>query len=213
MSHGAFQLDENLPSEGVDKYELLSQLIPPSALDPMIDILCTQFRELGMEMNPRGMIGNSAPAHRLQIWAEENCTPEQALMLKDQLFKIHCCQGISMSDSDAIVQAAAKAGLTDESKIRSIIKDSKYTTKLKRQIKHAKKDLDIQSVPCLMVIKPDGRQRKLEKATSIETIQGFVKLIAKYSSKRSESISTSKRSESFSTRDMSISQSLRDEGK
>jgi predicted DsbA family dithiol-disulfide isomerase len=180
ISHGPFQLDESLPCEGVDKYDFLSQLIPSSALDPMIDILCSQFRDLGMEMNPRGRMGNSAPAHCLQIWADEHCPPEQALELKDFLFKIHSCNGKSMSDVDAILEAAAKAGLTDESKIRSILLDSKYASKLKRMTRHAKKDLDIQTVPCLMVIRPDGKQRKLNEATSIESIDGFTDLIARH---------------------------------
>jgi len=180
LSHGPFQLDENLPSEGVDKYDFLSQLIPPSALDPMIDILCSQFEDLDMEMNPRGLIGNSAPAHRLQIWAEENCPPEQAHKLKDRLFKIHSCIGKSMSDVDAIVKAASKAGLTDEAKIRSIIKDPKYATKLKKMKKHAKKTLDIQAVPCLMRVEKKGRLKKIEEATEIETVDGFIDLLDRY---------------------------------
>jgi len=180
ISHGPFQLDDTLPCEGVDKYEFLSKLIPPFILDPMINILCSQFKELGMEMNPRGRMGNSAQAHYLQIWADEHCPPDQALALKDFLFKIHSCSGKSMADVDAILEAAAKAGLTDESKIRSILRDSKYASKLKRMNRHAKKDLDIQSVPCLMVINPSGEQRKLDKATTIESIDGFTDLIARH---------------------------------
>lgn len=177
LAHGPFQLDDSLSSEGVDKYEFLSSLIPPAALDPMIEDLCNQFRSLDMEMNPRGMMGNSAPAHRLMIWAEEHCPQEQAIQLKDELFQIHCCIGKSMSDVDALVEAAAKAGLTDEAKIRSVVKDSKYTTKLKKKIRHAKEDLDIQSVPCLMVVETSGDQRKIDEATGIETIEGFTQLL------------------------------------
>ena len=132
VTHGAFQMDDTLPSEGVDKYDLLSKLIPPAALDPMIDILCNQFRDLGMEMNPRGLIGNSAPAHRLQIWAEENLSIEQAHKLKGYLFQIHSCQGKSMGDTDAILAAAQKAGLTDQDQIRRILEDPKYDKKFKK---------------------------------------------------------------------------------
>jgi predicted DsbA family dithiol-disulfide isomerase len=177
VAHGPFQLDDSLSSEGVDKYKFLSSLIPPSALDPMIEDLCGQFKTLGMEMNPRGMLGNSAPAHRLMIWAEEHCPQDQAINLKDELFQIHCCIGKSMSDVGAIVEAAAKAGLTDEAKIRSVLKDSKYATKLKRLQRHAKEDLNIKSVPCLMVFEKSGDRRKLDEATGIETIEGFTRLL------------------------------------
>lgn len=177
LSHGAFQIDDTLPIEGTDKYELLSQLIPPSALDPMIDILCKQFEELDMKMNPRGLIGNSYLAHRLQIWAEEECTPEQAHKLKDCLFKIHCCQGESMGNIDAIVDAAAKAGFTDETKIRSILKSSKYVSKLKKAKRYATNTLDIHNVPCLIVVEKNGQLRKLDEATEIETVEGFQDLL------------------------------------
>jgi predicted DsbA family dithiol-disulfide isomerase len=177
LEHGPFQIDDELPSEGVDKYELLSGIIPPSALDPMIDILCSQFEDLGMEMNPRGLIGNSALAHRLQIWADQECTPDQAQRLKDQLFQIHCCHGKSMGDVDAIVKAAFKAGLTNPEKIRKILKGSKYASKLKKMKHHAYQSLDIRSVPCLIVIEKNGKQRKLEEATAIETVDGFVDLL------------------------------------
>lgn len=177
LSHGAFQIDDTLPIEGTDKYGLLSQIIPPSALDPMIDILCTQFEELGMKMNPRGLIGNSYLAHRLQIWAEENCTPEQAQKLKDCLFQIHCCQGKSMGDVEAIIKAAAKAGFTDETKIRSIIKNSKYASKLKKAKRYAANTLDIQNVPLLIVVEKNGQLRKLEEATEILTVEGFQDLL------------------------------------
>lgn len=178
LSHGPFQLDDALPIDGVDKYKMLSGIIPPSALDPMIDILCSQFEDLDMEMNPRGLIGNSVYAHRLQIWAEEECPPEQAHKLKDRLFKIHSCQGKSMGDVDAIVRAAYKAGLTNEAKIRKIcLRDSRYASKLKKMIKHAKKDLGIVSVPCLMVIEKNGQHRKLEEAMAIETVDGFLDLL------------------------------------
>jgi len=177
ICHGPFQLDDTLPIEGVDKYKFLSTIIPPSALDPMIQILCEQFEELDMEMNPRGLLGNSAPAHRLQIWAESNIPREQAIKLKDQLFRIHSCQGKSMGDVDAILKAAAKAGLKDEAMIRSILDDKKNERKLKKAKKHAKETLGIQTVPYLLYIDGKGKQRKLEEATAIETVDGFADLI------------------------------------
>jgi len=180
ISHGAFQLDESLPSKGVDKYKFLSKLIPPKVLDPMIEILCEQFESMGMEMNPRGLLGNSAPAHRLMIWVEKYCPQDQALRIKDNLFKIHSCLGKSMSDTEAIVDAAAEAGLADGDEIRSILKDSKYSHKLKKVTRHAKEDLGIASVPCLVLIDKNGIQRKLDEATGIETVDGFSDLIANY---------------------------------
>lgn len=180
ISHGAFQLSDSLPSKGVDKYEYLTKLIPPAVLDPLIEILCSQFEELGMTMNPRGVMGNSAPAHHLQIWAEEHCPPYQALKLKDNLFQIHSCIGKSMSDVDAIIEAAAKAGLTDEVKIRSVLKDRKYAANFKRMLKHAEIDLGIQTIPCLLVVGPTGKEQKIDGATGIDTVDGFTNIIAKH---------------------------------
>jgi len=143
----------------------------------MIDILCSQFEELDMEMNPRGLIGNSALAHRLQIWADEELSPQQAHRLKDRLFKIHCCQGKSMGDVDAIVKAASKAGLKDEARVRTILKSSKYASKLKKMKRHATNKLEIDTVPCLLVVEKDGKLRKLEEAKDIETVEGFLELL------------------------------------
>ena len=179
LSHGPFQIDETLPAEGVDKYNFLSRLIPPEALDPMIDDLCRQFRELDREMNPRGMLGNSAPAHRLQIWAEENLPEPQATELKDCLFQIHCYEGKSMSDIDAIVKAAARAGLTDEVQVRKVIDDKSYFTKLTKAKKHAKDKLGIDAVPALMVIQDCGKKKILEEASNIESVTGMQELVQK----------------------------------
>jgi predicted DsbA family dithiol-disulfide isomerase len=179
LEHGPFQLDDSLPPEGFDKYSYLSRLIPPALLDPMIDDLCRQFRELQMEMHPRGKIGNSAPAHRLQIWAQENYPEQISTNLKDALFQIHCVQGKSMSDVDAIIGAAAKVGLKDEDQIRKVMKDKKYATKLKKMKKRAKEKLDIEAVPCLIVVQECGTARKLEEATAIETVDGFMDLVQK----------------------------------
>lgn len=178
ICHGSFQLDDTLPTQGVDKYEFLSKIVPPAALDPMIEILCDQFEALGMEMNPRGLLGNSARAHRLQIWAETHLPRSQAIELKDRLFRIHSCLGKSMGDADAIVEAAADAGITDEAKIRSILDNKAYDRRLRKAKKHAKEDLGIQSVPYLLYINGKGKQRKLEEATGIETVDGFADLIA-----------------------------------
>ena len=178
-SHGPFQIDDTLPAEGVDKYNFLSRVVPPSILDTMIDELCYQFIELGMEMNPRGMIGNSAPAHRLQIWAEEHLPEKQGNDLKDSLFKIHCCEGKSMSDMDAIIKAAARAGLTDEKLVRTIIDDPKYFTKLNKAKKRARYKLQIDAVPALMVVEDCGIERILENASAIETVNGFEELVQK----------------------------------
>ena len=179
LSHGPFQIDETLPAEGVDKYNFLSRLIPPEALDPMIDDLCQQFQVLGKEMNPRGMMGNSAPAHRLQIWAEENLSEPQATELKDCLFQIHCYEGKSMSDIDAIVKAAARAGLSDEKQVRDVINDKSYFTKLTKAKKHAKVKLGIDAVPALMVIQDCGKKKILEDASNIETVVGMQELVQK----------------------------------
>lgn len=180
IAHGCFQLDETLPSAGVDKYDFLSKIIPPASLDPMIDILCEQFEDLDMEMCRRGLLGNSAAAHRLQIWAEERCPPSQALKLKHELMAIHSCLGKSMGDIDAIVKAAKTAGLDDEEKIRTVLKDSSYATKLKKAKKHAKEALGIASVPCLVLVDAAGHHRKLDDATGIESVEGFADVIAKY---------------------------------
>jgi len=178
--HGPFQLDDSLPSGGVDKYEFLCKIIPPAVLDPMIDILCEQFRELDMEMSPRGKIGNSAPAHRLQIWADEHLEAEHANLLKDRLFRIHSCQGKSMSDKTAILDAAKQAGLTiDGNRLGGILADPKYEAKMKKMRKHSRKDLKITTVPCLMIIDANGKERILNKASGIETVDGFRKLLVK----------------------------------
>mmetsp|Transcript_18448 Transcript_18448/g.45738 ORF Transcript_18448/g.45738 Transcript_18448/m.45738 type:complete len:235 (-) Transcript_18448:147-851(-) len=180
ISFSPFQLDDSLPAEGVDKYKFLSNLIPPAALDPMIDELGSKFKPLGVEFTGHGLIGNSAQAHCVMIWASETASEAQQLKLMDALFQIHCSIGKSIGDPDAIVEAAAKAGFDDEAKIRSILKNPTYTAKLKALRTNAATELGITTVPCLTVVKKDGKQDKLEEAAQIETVQGFTDLIEEY---------------------------------
>ncbi|CAJ1932195.1 unnamed protein product [Cylindrotheca closterium] len=182
ISFRPFQLDDSLPAEGVDKYKFLSNLIPPAALDPMIEELGSKFKPLGVAFTGKGLIGNSAKAHCLMIWASETASQAQQLKLMDALFQIHCSIGKSVGDPEAIVEAAAKAGFTDEDQIRSILKSPIYKDKLKNLRKHAATELGISTVPCLTVVKKDGKQEKLEEAQQIETVQGFTDLIEEYSS-------------------------------
>lgn len=180
ISYSPFQLDDSLPAEGVDKYKFLSNLIPPSALDPMIDDLGNKFKPLGVQFTGKGLIGNSAASHCLMIWALETAPQPQILKLMDALFQIHCSVGKSVGDPDAIVEAAAKAGFDDEEQIRSVLKDPKYTAKLKELRVMATSEYGISTVPCLAVIKKDGKQEKLEEAAQIDSIQGFTDLIDEY---------------------------------
>ena len=188
ISHGVFQLDGSLPMDGVDKYGYLTKLIPPSVLDPMIEILRGQFEDLDLpEMNPRGLLGNSGPAHWLQIWAEETRPRAEALALKDELFRIHSCHGKSVGDVGAIAAAAAAAGLTaaddddDGATVRAVLKDPRYAYRFRKSRKHARDTLGITSVPCLVLIDgKTGTERILEEATGIETVDGFADLIAEH---------------------------------
>lgn len=82
-----------------------------------------------------------------------------------------------MGDVEAILKAAAKAGFTDENKIRSILKSSKYASKLKKAKRYATNTLDIQNVPLLIVVEKNGQLRKLEEATEILTVEGFQDLL------------------------------------
>ncbi|KAL3936657.1 MAG: hypothetical protein SGBAC_008069 [Bacillariaceae sp.] len=183
ISYSPFQLDDSLPAEGVDKYEFLSNLIPPAALDPMIDELGNRFKPLGVEFTGRGLIGNSAQAHCLMIWASENgASQAELLKLLDALFQIHCSIGKSIGDPDAIIEAAAKAGFMDEAEIRSVLKNPKYMSKLKELRAYATAEFGITTVPCLTVVKKDGKQEKLEEAAQIDSVQGFTDLIDEYSS-------------------------------
>ena len=180
ISHGPFQLDDTLPEKGVDKYQFLVKMIPPSALDPMIDILCEQFEDMGMEMAKKGLIGNSRRAHYLQIWADENLSPDQAMKLKDSLFRIHSCQGKSMSDIDAIIEACDTLGLNDEEQIRDIIDSPAMAKRFKKKVKFAEEKLMIKTVPCLQLVEPNGKQQIIKEATAIETVEGFDELLASH---------------------------------
>ena len=84
-----------------------------------------------------------------------------------------------MSDIDAIVKAAAKAGLTDETLVRKVINDKTYFTKLTKAKKHAKEKLGIDAVPALMVIQDCGKKKILEEASNIESVIGFQELVQK----------------------------------
>ena len=181
ISYSPFQLDDSLPPEGLDKYNFLSSLIPPAALDNMIEDLANKFKTLGVPFNGKGLMGNSAQAHCLMIWAVETAPQEQMLKLMENLFQIHCSLGKSIGDTDAIVEAAAKAGFDDEEQIRTVVKDPKYKEKLKELRARATSELGITTVPMMSVIQKDGKQKKLEEIAQIDSVQGFSDLIEQYS--------------------------------
>jgi len=184
LLHGSFQLDATLPVAGVDKYEYLSALVPPAVLDPMIDDLCAEFRQVfaneDLEMNPRGLLGNSAAAHRLALYAQDHCAPATALALKDALFQIHSIQGKSMGDTEALLAAAAQAGVPNKGgAVTQVIAASnrEYAAKVGRQILRAKEILGITAVPALVVVAEDGEERVLEGVQDIKTVEGFKELL------------------------------------
>lgn len=129
-------------------------------LDALMDGLCQRFRAYNLEMNRGGLLGNSAAAHRLMLWAQEDdeVDEETCLNLKNELFKIHSCYGKSMGDLDALRNAAKKVGLGDrKSEIAKVISHdrihtNKYQRTLEEQIDEAKNVLDIQAVPALVVM-------------------------------------------------------------
>lgn len=182
IRHGAFQLDATLPNEGVNKYEFLQKFMPKDSLDELMDQLCHRFkRSHGLEMNRGGLLGNSAAAHRLQLWAQDNCDDTTSMRLKEELFLIHSCQGKSMGDLEALMQAARNVGLgTDKRQAAEIAKvlshgrpDPKYTKSLSLHIKEATNDLNIKAVPVLVLVEKrhKGRQetkRLIGKSTDIE---------------------------------------------
>merc|ERR1712228_388232 len=96
-----------------------------------------------------------------------------------------------MGDVDAIVAAAAKAGLTDEQQIRNVVKDSKYATKLKKTIKQAKTKLNIQKVPEFIISQDCGGKVKLNVTSGVEVIDNCTKV--KHQCSRSSSSTKQKR--------------------
>ena len=219
IKHGPFQIDDTLPAEGVDKYDFLANIIPPAQLDPMIDALQTQFQSLNMEdMNPRGLLGNSAPAHRLQLWVEDTFPHQQniAIELKDELFKIHCCYGQSMSDKHALLDAACNVGLEDQYEIieqlistttiqtHPIIKD-RYTQIHQQEMKYVKEELGITSVPALFVVVDTEDDTTTTTTTTTTTVRKKNKKTKKdvgvwsSSSKKKKSSSSSSSSSSCSS--------------
>mmetsp|Transcript_49503 Transcript_49503/g.120198 ORF Transcript_49503/g.120198 Transcript_49503/m.120198 type:complete len:352 (-) Transcript_49503:407-1462(-) len=160
LLHGPFQLDATLPNEGVDKYEFLQKFMPKEDLDALMDGLSRRFKTYNLEMNRGGLLGNSAAAHRLMLWAQDvrnDVDEDTCLHLKDELFKIHSCKGKSMGDLDALQRAAKKVGLGDrKSEIAKVISHdhihaNKYQKALEHEIDEAKEVLDIQAVPALVV--------------------------------------------------------------
>jgi len=191
LKHGPYQMDATLPEQGVDKYAFLSTLMPPEVLDQIIEELSNDFRtEYGMEMEPRGLLGNSAAAHRLALYAQDNYPEDVAWNLKESLFQIHCLQGKSMGDPVALREAARSCGLMTNNKMNKDASkavedvlgasDKKYAAAMGRQIMRAQEILGINEIPALVLSKKelgDCQDIVLPEAKDIKTVKGFKELL------------------------------------
>lgn len=189
LKHGPYQLDATLPEQGVDKYEFLSTLMPPEVLDQIIEGLCEEFRtDFGMEMEPRGLLGNSAAAHRLALYAQDNYPEDVAWKLKEELFQIHCLQGKSMGDREALREAARSCGLMSSGKkkkdVSKAVEDvigasnKEYAAAMGRQIMRAQEILGINEVPALVLSETGMDDTVLPGAIKdIKSVKGFKELL------------------------------------
>jgi predicted DsbA family dithiol-disulfide isomerase len=114
--YGAFELDPNVPPEGVDAHEYLKGKYPPDLIEEMHGRLAHLAHDEGLAMRDLGAPSvrpSTFNAHRLLTAAlGEGVAGQQAL--GDELFSAFWARGENVGARDVLARAAEAAGMPAE---------------------------------------------------------------------------------------------------
>ncbi len=141
-----FQLQPNMPPEGKDFRTVLEKKFGDwSRVQQMFERIQEMGAEEGLtfDFDAIEVAPNTADAHRLVLWAEEQDAGDA---LADALFRAYFTDGKNVSDREVLVACAAEAGL-DADAARSLLAGTDYVEEVRRSQQQAQRR-GVTGVPC-----------------------------------------------------------------
>lgn len=141
-----FQLQPDMPAEGRDFRSVLEQKFGDwSRVQNMFD----RIQELGDEIGLRfdfdaiDVAPNTADAHRLVLWAQEQDRGDEMATV---LFQAYFSEGRNVSDAEVLVDCATEIGF-DATKVQALLDSDTYADEVRESQQQAQRR-GITGVPC-----------------------------------------------------------------
>ena len=159
-----FQLQPGLPSDGRDFQTVLEEKFGSwSRAQQMFDRICRMGDEEGLtfDFDAINVAPNTADAHRLVLWAQEQNAGDAMATV---LFQAYFSEGRNVLDRDVLVECANEADL-DSQEARTLLAGSEYSDEVRMSQQRAQQR-GITGVPCYVF----GEERSIMGAQSVETL-------------------------------------------
>ena len=145
----SFELDPSSPRQGGDLVAALSKKMGRSTdeVKQMMAQITNLAAQDGLEYRfDLAKPGNTLDAHRLIHFASDQGLVEE---LNEYLYRAYFTEGVPVSDIEALIQVAVKAGL-DENATREMLASDKYTDAVRSDEGRAH-SLNVSGVPFVLV--------------------------------------------------------------
>lgn len=159
-----FQLQPDLPPEGHDFRAVLEQKY--GNWDRAVQMF-GRLRQMGSEegltfdFESIEVAPNTADAHRLVLWAQEQAAGDA---MSTALFQAYFSEARNVSDWEVLVDCAAEVGL-DPEPARTLLAGTEYTETVRESQKQAQRR-GVTGVPCYVF----GEQHAVMGAQSVDTL-------------------------------------------
>jgi predicted DsbA family dithiol-disulfide isomerase len=144
-----FQLQPDMPADGQDFRAVLERKFDSwSRAERMFERIEEMGGEDGLTFNFDAIevAPNTADAHRLVLWAEEQEGQEAADEVTTTLFRAYFTEGRNVSDREVLVECAAEAGL-DGDGARALLDGQEYADAVRESQQQAEQR-GVTGVPC-----------------------------------------------------------------
>jgi predicted DsbA family dithiol-disulfide isomerase len=144
-----FQLQPDMPADGQDFREVLERKFGSwSRAERMFERIEEMGGEDGLTFNFDAIevAPNTADAHRLVLWAEEQEGQKAGDEMATTLFHAYFTEGRNVSDRDVLVECAVEAGLNADD-ARALLDGNEYVDAVHESQRQAEKR-GVTGVPC-----------------------------------------------------------------
>jgi len=149
--HRAFELDPNVPAEGMDLAEYLARKFGGSQRVAMThDRLDRAAGDVDVDFRWDGKRRiNTFDAHRLAAWALDTSGPQVQNDLHQRLFRAYFTDNRDLADHAVLAALAAEAGL-DPARAAEVLATDAYGDEVRADERQAS-ELDIHAVPTFVI--------------------------------------------------------------
>jgi predicted DsbA family dithiol-disulfide isomerase len=146
--YAAFELDPNVPPEGVEARAYMQGKYPPAMMAEMQERLAHIARQEGLPFGAQAVRPNTFDAHRLLGAAmHDGAALQQALA--DELFAAHWSRGENVGLAGVLADAAAAVGMP-ASAADAVLNGDDYAAEVRAEERLAS-DLGIHAVPTFVI--------------------------------------------------------------